>query len=218
LQERLQKWGESVLELAKTMDDPQFPPNIEDRQADKWESLFTVADVASTMQCAIPECSSVVPVVHVTGEKVGGRNGQNWANLARSVALSLQKDEQDAEASDPAELLIPALDKVFKKAFPPKDRYLMSALAEKLIGIPDSPFVINEHGRPFESRDLGKLLKRHGIKAIDIRIDKDTTGKGFYVSMFDDVRKRYVLETLDYRETSTTWQAEKRQIPLSLGF
>jgi hypothetical protein len=89
LAERLRKWTASIRGKAEAMHDPTFPKGIEDRQADKWEPIFIVADVADD-----------TGVAGITG--AAGRESK-WGDLARSAALYLLKEEQDAEVTDPRE-------------------------------------------------------------------------------------------------------------------
>jgi hypothetical protein len=46
LRAKIASWAVSVLDKAKGMTDPIFPEGIEQRNADKWEALFIVADVS----------------------------------------------------------------------------------------------------------------------------------------------------------------------------
>jgi hypothetical protein len=56
LREKLTEWAKEVLENAKTLR-PGLPSGIEDRNADKWEPLFTVADLADATP--VPEVPNV---------------------------------------------------------------------------------------------------------------------------------------------------------------
>jgi hypothetical protein len=81
LKQRLADWAKGVLERAK-QHRPTMPEGIEDRNADRWEPLFTVADMADVP--GVPD----VPVLGV------------WGAKARDAALAFVRQEKEIEPSN----------------------------------------------------------------------------------------------------------------------
>jgi hypothetical protein len=192
LAERLQRWADDICDKAKEMDDPTFPTGIEDRQADKWESIFIVADVAD--------------VTEVTGITGGADREHKWGALVRKAALYLLKEEQDADVTDPGELIVTHLDYIFLNDMSSKKKWATADLLEELNNkMPASPWSTYEWGsRPLSARGLGRLLARHGIKPRMLRFDKNHEARGYYTAWFDDARKRYPYVPSEANETPET--------------
>jgi Protein of unknown function (DUF3631) len=68
LRDRIATWAESVKGLATSMW-PEMPPGVEDRNADVWEALLAVADLAGGHW---PETARVAAVTAVTASKGAG--------------------------------------------------------------------------------------------------------------------------------------------------
>jgi hypothetical protein len=92
LRDELAIWANEQLEDARKLNEPIFPPGIEDRKADLWEPLFIVADVA--------DASSVAD--------------KTWGARIREAALSFAKSGDETEQTGREEQLLADIRSVLK--------------------------------------------------------------------------------------------------------
>lgn len=173
LRDKLEVWANLVSEKAKEMDDPVFPDGIEDRQADKWEAIFIVADVADA--------------TGGTGG-TGPTEGTGWGDRARQAALFFLREEEDTKSTSPSELILKDI-----KDQSYEDKISTSILLDRLTNIPKSIWSNYEFGKPLSARGLGRLLEPYGIKSKMIRFGNDQA-RGYYKAQFEDAWERYLPE------------------------
>jgi hypothetical protein len=180
LRERLEAWASAVSDKAREMDDPIFPRGIESRQADKWEAIFVVADVADATDGT---------------EDTANSRGTAWGQKARQAALFFLKEEQETETTSHSELILKDIDNIFRHELFAKDKYSTSGLLDKLVNLSESIWSNYEFGKPLSARGLGRLLEPHGIKSKMIRFKDGTRedqARGYYKSQFEDAWARYL--------------------------
>jgi len=167
LKQRLADWAKDVLERAK-QHRPTMPEGIEDRSADRWEPLFTVADMAD-----VP----YVPGVPVLG---------GWGAKVRDAALAFIRQEKEIEPSRGL-LLLEDVYYIFNEKS--GDRISTSELLDELYKIEESPWEYIS-GRPLDDRGLAKLLSIYEIGSTKIRFRNETL-RGYYKAVFHDAWERY---------------------------
>jgi hypothetical protein len=161
--------------------EPASPDALNDRQADAWDPLFAIAEVA----------------------------GGEWPERARAAAKALcQVDaEEDVEADIKTVLLADVRD-IFARL--PKDaaaheagrvgrpdvgpRIFTKQLLNELIGLEERPWgAWGRAKKPLTDSGLAALLRPYGIRSGTIREEGAAiTGKGYYLRSFNDVFSRYL--------------------------
>jgi Protein of unknown function (DUF3631) len=183
LRERLEAWAAKVLSKAIEMSDPIFPPGIEDREADKCEPLFVVADVAD-----------------VTDETDVTAVSEPWGIRARRAALELLGKEQAEETPDYGQLVLLHLKQILDQK-PSQSRWKSEDVLSSLWAISDAPWSDFSYGKPLSAAGLSKLLRPFGIRPKTIRFPEkekgegDNVAKGYYRTECEDAFKRYLSET-----------------------
>jgi hypothetical protein len=187
LKQRLADWANDVLEGAKRHR-PGMPEGIEDRNADRWEPLFTVADMAD----------------------VPHRGG--WGAKARDAALAFVRQEKEIEPSNGILLLehiyhIFNHSDIYRQALQrDSEKISTRELLDELFKVDESPWsYIN--GRPLDERGLARMLGVYGIKPEKLRIGNDTP-RGYYKAAFHDAWERYPP-----RPRPTPGEAEQMELP-----
>ena len=146
-----------------------FPPGLQDRARDAWESPLAIADCA--------------------GGPWAGESGRAWR--AAEAICADTKDETSA-----GETLLEDIHKVFREAGDPKVLSTDSIL-EKLNTMEDRPWPEWRRGNPLTARGLAKLLKPLGITPGTIRVKGNVTGsetaKGYKRSDFENAWKNYAV-------------------------
>jgi putative DNA primase/helicase len=152
---------------------PQAPEGLDDRAADVWEPLLAIA------KCA----------------------GGEWPERARKAALTLS-GERAKEDDEIGTILLADISQIFKADGPDVyatrdgDKHIKSeSLVANLITPEDRPWA--EFGRarkPITTIRLAALLRDYRIKPGTIRIGpgENETAKGYKLSQFVDVFKRYL--------------------------
>jgi Protein of unknown function (DUF3631) len=170
LRTRLESWikEKGISELATEMCNPKMPDSIENRNADKWEALFIVADVADAAD--------------VTG--ISG-----WGKKAREAALFLLSQEQESEPKDNGELLLNDVRTVLETF----DEISTSDLLDALYRIPEANWFSYSYGKSLTARQLAGLLKPYNIRPTQIRFKgKETPERGYYKASFVDAWNRHL--------------------------
>jgi hypothetical protein len=168
IRKRLEEWAVSVKELADKNNDPIFPKGIDDRDADKWEALLIVADVA---------------------DEAAAAGNSRWGTLARQAAQKFVKEQAASEPTSPSELLLRHIHSVFEKS--KEEKISTSRLLADLYEIEEAPWSVYEYGRELSSAGLARLLRPHGIRSIQYRFDGAKNTHGYAKSSFSDAWQRY---------------------------
>jgi hypothetical protein len=165
LADRLGEWSASIQH--KVQDAwPDMPDGIEDRNADVWEPLLAVADVADN------------------GSSVAD-NG--WSTRARVAAVALVADFRDGAQSMGIRLL-----QDIRDIFDELESVAASTdqLLTNLKGIEEGPWA-DIRGKELDSRGLANRLRKYDIRSKNIRVG-DTTPKGYKREDFEDAWSRYL--------------------------
>jgi hypothetical protein len=161
---RLHAWVHANVEKLKSAH-PVMP--VEDRDADKWEPLLAIADLA------------------------GGR----WPDRARAAceALCVEPEGDDATLG---ERLICELAPIFYRVlasyrtrWPGTSGVASQVLVDELCAIEEAPWS-DLRGEPLNPRILARLLRPYGIRAKTIRFG-DATPRGYEVTAFHEAWIRY---------------------------
>lgn len=157
---------------------------IRDRLAD-W-----MRGIQSELRTAYPEMPKGVtdrdadvwePLLAIADKAEG-----EWPKRARDAAVTLVTLSKESTPSLGVRLLADTRD-VFGAA----DAMTTKALLDALRGIEEAPW--NDlRGKPLNERKLAQLLKRYEVKPTTIRVDVNTTAKGYRVEAFHDAWARYL--------------------------
>ena len=115
--------------------------------------------------------------------------GGEWPAKARGAALKLSGDS--AEPGTVGTQLLAAICAVFeaKKV----DRITSKALAEALAEDEDGPWAtFGKTGKPITQRQIASLLERYGVRPSTIRIDDQTTKRGYLSAWLEDAFETYL--------------------------
>ena len=161
---------------------PAMPAGIEDRNADVWEALFAIADLA----------------------------GGAWPKSAREAAVALIAAGREEEPSLGIRLL-GDLRAVFT-AYPDKEALATAVIIAGLVAMEEAPWSNLRQGkgdreRPLDARGLALRLRQYGIKRVTFR-DGTGTPKGYRRVDLEDAWMRYLHPQADKSETSETRETE----------
>ncbi|MFH9353504.1 DUF3631 domain-containing protein [Kitasatospora sp. NPDC017646] len=162
LRDRLHAWLAPLVDMAAELE-PPMP--VEDRAADTWEPLMTVADLA----------------------------GGEWSVRARAAcrAMTAHESGQDEDGGLKSRILVD-IRRVFAAGGNPdalSTEHILTALKA------DSEAPWAECGPTgLSARGLQLLLKDYGVSSANIRFDRDTQRKGFTRNSFLDAWSRYCPE------------------------
>jgi uncharacterized protein DUF3631 len=137
--------------------------------------------------------------------------GGEWPGLARKAAVALVAVSKEAEASLGVLLLIHV-----KAVFGDAEQLSTDVLLHRLQEIDEAPWS-DLKGKPLNDRGLASRLRQYGIRPQTIRIDGETTRRGYRRQDFLDVWSRYVdtpppsSATSETSETSDTTQCFRRE-------
>lgn len=162
LRRRLATWAEAVLEEA-TEAQPNMPAGVEDRDADVWEALLAVADLA----------------------------GGDWPNLARKAATELVKAARDIEPSLNIRLLAD-LRAIFEgEEHKGAGQLSTKTVLAHLCLLENAPW--NDlKGKPITDNQLSRRLKEYGVKPKTLRLERNIFAKGYAREDLHDVWRRYL--------------------------
>jgi hypothetical protein len=169
--DRLVSWTTSISEtIARYI--PSMPKGIADRDADVWEPLLAVADLA----------------------------GGDWPERARRFAVSLVSASKEGKGSLGVQLLSDILEifisaSTTTKSYPKlyneiNEKISTKVLINKLCAQLESPWA-DIKGKPITDQKLASMLRGYGITSKQVRID-DFNGKGYESEDFYDAWKRYL--------------------------
>ena len=163
LHDRLAKWADEILaEVTDTW--PVLPDEIQDRDADVWEPLIAVADMAGF---GWPARARVTAVTLVTDKSQDGRAG--------SLGIRLLADLRDFFALNTT-----------------TSKSSTTDILHYLIDIDESPWG-DLRGKPLDARGLSRRLAKYGIKPGAHR-DGERVFKGYDADHFADAFARYLVE------------------------
>lgn len=154
---------------------PDMPDGIADRTADCWEALLACAAFA----------------------------GGHWPLTCNNAALAALADLREmGDAASTGVQLLTDLHRIFlsktgKRLMTENNKPALKTqqLLDVLAHIEESPWKsYRRDGNPLNSRDLAQLLKPYGITSDNIWWNKETNGKGYYLSAFEDAWARYVTK------------------------
>jgi hypothetical protein len=174
LRRRLAAWAEAVLHEA-TEARPEMPTGVEDRDADIWESLLAVADLA-------------------TGE---------WPERARLAAVALVKAAREIEPSLNIRLLAD-LRTIFESREHKGGGHLSTkTVLADLCSLENAPW--NDlKGKPITDNQLARRLRQYGVKPRTLRFEHNVIAKGYAREDLHDVWRRYLPPLSDESVTAVT--------------
>jgi hypothetical protein len=177
---RLIGWARKVADDAEKAR-PVMPPSVEDRQADGWEPLLAVADLA----------------------------GGLWPTLARDAAEALVAVNRDTPVSLNLRLLsdlrtvflnnLVAVAQATPHGLPTK------TIMEELYLLDDAPWHTVNKGDAYTPSQLALTLRDYEVKSENLRPypDSRTQAKGYPIAPLADAWRRY-LPPLDFASGSVT--------------
>jgi hypothetical protein len=141
---QLGKWAMSVFEDAVAAR-PELPEGVEDRQADAWEPLLAVADLA----------------------------GGEWPELAREAAVALVKVNRDTPLSLKLRLLRDLRVVFWKNLYSAAEARPKGLLTEvvlnELYHLEDAPWGVINKGEQFTDSELAKHMEDYGVEPLQLR-------------------------------------------------
>jgi hypothetical protein len=165
---RLAGWAATVLDEA-TDARPNMPSGVEDRDADVWESLLAVAEIA----------------------------GDQWPTRAREAAVALVAVARDAEPSlnirllDDLRTIYTKNAKLVAVAVPPG--LATKVILTELQKLEDAPWkTINKDDRPFSDNQLSWRLRQYEIKSKNLKPLGEKECKGYRLADLAEVWRRYL--------------------------
>jgi hypothetical protein len=169
--------------------EPEMPEGVNDRAADNWEPLLTLAEVA----------------------------GGVWTARGRAAAVAVLRAAAEDEGSLSMKLLADIRD-VFDGsagAFAPLEKLASAALVDRLVQLDESPWAeLPKTGRALNQRGLARWLRPYEIRPHVVRIDEHTP-RGFERADFEDAWERYLRTTPSESATPATPQQVPQQTPES---
>ena len=149
---------------------PVMPPSVEDRQADAWEPLLAVADLA----------------------------GGLWPTLARNAAEALVAVNRDTPASLNLRLLADLrtvfLNNLVAVAQATPHGLLTKRIMEDLHTLDEAPWHAINKGDPYSSSQLAAALRDYEVRSENLRpySDSRTQAKGYPIAPLADAWRRYL--------------------------
>jgi hypothetical protein len=187
LHNRLAKWAESATAALKgpQWSWPQMPRGVDDRDADVWEALLAVAELA----------------------------GDEWAKGGRVAAVTLVTASRRRPPSINV-LLLRDIKKVFDAHDGDNVKLHTETIIEQLCKIPEAPWKTIRKGEPIDDRGLSSRLRKYGIASKALR-SGGSVFKGYSRSQFEDAWNRYVTDLLDDDDDDTTAGEESSVTPVT---
>jgi putative DNA primase/helicase len=168
-------------EIALRRAEPKAPEALNDRQADAWDPLLAIAEVA----------------------------GGEWPRRAKEAAEALCGAAEAAAAdSDIDVALLTDIKRIFHDL--DADRLSGARLTAKLIEMEDRKWPTWNKGKPITQHQLARRLRPYGVISQPIR-DGEEVFKGYWRAAFDDASARYLPSSgvsTRYNVTSSEKQGE----------
>ena len=154
--------------------DPAIPEALNDRAADNWTPLLTLADLA----------------------------GGHWPETARKAALELSGNGEDTESLGIGGQLLADIRRAFDEA--DADKLPSQDLCERLANMEGHPWAEwGKQRKPITKNQLAKPLAAFGVSSRDIR-GEGGVKKGYLREDFDDVFDRYLPESGESKRDNAT--------------
>jgi Protein of unknown function (DUF3631)/Domain of unknown function (DUF3854) len=168
LRDQLAAWAASV--AARVGDPwPAMPDGVNDRPADVWEPLLTVADLA----------------------------GGDWPERAREACTAFVTGAQDDTQTTTGTRLLTALRDLFyadKSTLDGPATDMFSAdILRALNGQEEAPWGRWNDGKGINPSDLARSLRPYGVRSKSLRVG-ERTGKGYARADLEDTWSRYVAK------------------------
>ena len=166
LRKRLAGWAATILDEA-TEARPQMPHGVEDRDADCWESLLAIADIA----------------------------GGQWPKRARAAAVALVAVTRDVEPSLNIRLLSD-LRTIYTKNYKLVAVAVPPGLATKMVlaelcKLEDAPWK-SIKDKPISDNQLSRRLRQYEIKPKNLHPLGANECKGYHLADLKEVWRRYL--------------------------
>ena len=174
LRDRLHEWVTAHVDKLEHIE-PDLP--VEDRQADVWEPLVAIADLA----------------------------GGDWPDRAQAACINLCSIERDDESTAGERLLVDLRTIWDKDAehMPTNDHIATSVILERLHGLEESPWG-DWFGKPLGARSLARLLRPYGVRSVTFRLNENETPKGYALSDLADPWHRYATTATPQQDDETS--------------
>jgi hypothetical protein len=158
---RLTRWTADHLAVLRSQV-VALPEALNDRQADNWEPLLAIADLA----------------------------GGDWPARARAAALALSGQGEDQDHEEVAVAALRDVGALLTTA--PGQRLASADVIGRLTADPTGRWAEYRAGRPITPRQLARLLERFKVKPRVIRLPNGTTPRGYHLTDLADPLSRYV--------------------------
>jgi hypothetical protein len=127
--------------------------------------------------------------------------GGDWPDRARRAIVELHGGREIDDESSGVRLLSD-IQAVFEDR--DTDRLASSTLLEALHGLDEAPWA-DWYGKPLSARALARMLKPYGVHSRTVRLDDDSTPKGYLREQFETPWSRYLpTSPLSKRHNATT--------------
>ena len=143
LRRQLRRWVDDGAEILRTAD-PEVPEALNDRAADNWRPLLSLADLA----------------------------GGDWPARAREAALILSATEDRDNEEAGVRLLVDSFG-IFEQA-DGAEQLPSADLTKALVALEEAPWAEWSNGRPLTAAKLSRLLGRFGVHSTKLRIGAKT--------------------------------------------
>lgn len=160
---------------------PKMPAGVADRDADVWEPLLALADVAGRDW---PDRARVAAVALVT----------QAADRPATLGIRLLEDVRTCFLTSPSTTL----------NYVGADTLSSSALLDLLVDLDESPWA-DLRGKPLDTRGLARMLKRYEVAPRVVRVG-ELTVRGYRREDLVDAWSRYLPPSPPARVTSATAQ------------
>jgi putative DNA primase/helicase len=161
LRRKCERWA---LDHAGDLGDaaPTLPETLDDRAADNWEALLSIAEAA----------------------------GERWSERAREAAVLLSGSGVAEDAATRSEMLLADLRVVFDEH--QADRLPTKTILADLAILEGRPWAEANHGRPLSDHQLSRMLAQFAIRPLTIRLPDGSTPKGYRRESLEDAWRRYL--------------------------
>jgi hypothetical protein len=191
LSERLAAWATPAVIERLGEWEPEYPPELRDRQVESWWGLFSIADMA----------------------------GGPWPELARSAALALHIGQADESSLSLGVLLLAHIKLAFDESG--LDRMPTADLLGLLVANEEGPWgrwwgaELNRDGPPQAAKtDLARKLRPFDVRPKAIRMPDGTTPRGYAREDFEEAWAIY-LDGYPPATTATTATSQVASVAVS---
>lgn len=176
IRDRIAGWVPGVLDVLREAR-PVMPDTVTDRDADVWEPLMAVADVAAAGR----------HVAGVAAREATADTPSDWAALSRVAAVAAVASSGDEEQTIGVQLLTD-LELITRgdNAW----RFRTVSIIQKLQGVEEGVWR-DLNGRMLTAQSLAVILKPYGIKAQKWR-EGNRTERGYLLSELEEAWSRYL--------------------------